>query len=184
MKGQSLAHRFIRGRASLLPAALLLLLGLLVGVAIGPQVRIWCWTTVLDRCPSDRCKMRAAAALGESGTGREALKRRVLSPDSLVRELSVLELVGQAGLRGSTNTSDLLQVIPDSYTTERLRLLGSLDYAAEHEYALGTLCYELKHEKSPQVRAEARRILRSFADISVDRLCQKMGVSLSDVERE
>jgi hypothetical protein len=139
----------------------MLLVGLGVGIGVGPRVQALYWSAVLDHHPNKWTRWMAAVRLSESSIGNEILWQRARSSDPAARDLAITEL---ANTERPWDLESLLAEILDSHTGERLDLLFAFNYAYFHARVIQDLRYELLTSKNPKVNAKIRSILQSFRE--------------------
>jgi len=151
-----------------------MLLGTLVGVAIGPRVQIWYWSMILDHHPNYNSRLYASMHLGNGWQAyEEVLWERVDSSDPIVRNLVVCILTS------GDPAQDILSLwskIPDSYLSEKLIVLDSLDYAEWHALVIGSLIRESKYNENSEIRENATEVLKNFreADAKIQAFKEKI----------
>ena len=133
----------------------------LVGVAVGPHVHVLFWSALLDRYPDTGVKFKACLRLGESEIGKDSLRNRLTSSNSVVRDLSVNTL---ASVEKPQAVAFLFGEVPEAYTDERIQILRGLEeFSNQYYWVMASLHYELKNKRnSPRVRTEILKVLRSI----------------------
>jgi|WetSurMetagenome_2_1015567.scaffolds.fasta_scaffold66139_2 hypothetical protein len=156
-----------------------LLLGIFLGVVIGPQAQTFFWSAVLDYHPNPETKTRAALHLKDNLQEAElALMKRVGSTDRTVRDLAAGQLASAQLLP--------LQLLPllrsaNAPESETSALQNGLNYFRKHEQIFKALKTQLQQIKNPAIKQKLDEVMLDFA--AADAKIKQIDETLRSISR-
>ncbi|MHB0997679.1 MAG: hypothetical protein ACYC27_00420 [Armatimonadota bacterium] len=136
-------------------------LGILIGAIIGPNIHVLYWTILLEKYPNDFIKSKAATRLGESEQGIQKLYDNLTSDNKAIRIIAAEELASD---QKPYYVAHLLGKIPVTSIDERIQIIKRLDYGYQHKFVLNALNYEISHTDNKNLKSESEKVLQSLSE--------------------